>query len=43
MTTIKKLPVLMYHNVTADQASAISITVAQLERHFCYIADNQYA
>jgi len=42
MRAIKRLPVLMYHNVSVDQVSATSVTVLQLEKHFCYISDNRY-
>lgn len=39
-----RLPILMYHNVSEDDkmSSGLTISVQNLERHFCYLYENNY-
>jgi peptidoglycan/xylan/chitin deacetylase (PgdA/CDA1 family) len=39
---VKGLPILMYHKVSVNQVSGVSVTVHQLEQQFQYIADHHY-
>ncbi|MEM0518388.1 polysaccharide deacetylase family protein [Aequorivita flava] len=37
-----KLPILMYHHVTAEKGNGLTISVVNLEKQFKYLAENAY-
>ena len=41
---MSKLPILMYHNIVADEAKSLdlSISISKLESHFKFLHENNY-
>jgi peptidoglycan/xylan/chitin deacetylase (PgdA/CDA1 family) len=42
MPSVKGLPILMYHKITPDENSFLSVSVLKLKQHFNYLQQNDY-